>query len=206
MLGRSHRNLNVIKRNGKGNLLGYFLNLKKFRLEFFILTKSWKLSSLWSDFYIFLFNSNLRSFLSHNFMDGCVDDDSNWRFNRACSGREPTGSSSICLHIMSFEINLPPRHHHWTLHAPEVYYYHKSACAHWSIVSVHDFPKWDLIASIQLGHLVLSLIRVSFEAGEFQMSSAPSLRNCPKCNRHSKLSDHRNGSCLGWKCEKFLCQ
>lgn len=87
-------------------------------------------------------------------------------------------------------INLP---RHWTF-SLKAYCYHKSVSVHSSIASVRDFLARDLIASIQLSRLIWNSFRC-WDARALQMNPLPSRKNCPKCNQHSKLLDHRCGSC-----------
>lgn len=78
-----------------------------------------------------------------------------------------------------------------------LYSYHKSAFARLSIASVHDFPKWGLIASIQLNHLISS----SFQLGcstELQTNLLAAQMSSSSCNRWSILQ--KLGRCCG-NCE-----
>lgn len=83
--------------------------------------------------------------------------------------------------------------HHWTF-SLKVYCYHKSVFARWSIVRAHDFPKSDLIASIQLSRLIWNSFRRG-RAVALQMNPWPSQTSCPSCSRRSKLLDRRSGNC-----------
>ena len=100
------------------------------------------------------------------------------------NGRSPTPFSLLFL------INLL---HHWTF-SLKAYCYHKSVFVHLNIESARDFPKWDLIASIQLSRLIWNLYR-RVDTMAIQMNPLPSQMNCPRCNQRSKLSDRRYGNC-----------
>lgn len=88
-----------------------------------------------------------------------------------------------------------------------LYSYHKSVFAHLSIANAHDCPKWDLIVSIQLSHLIWDLIRRGCLEG-LQMNPSTSQMNLSSCNRRSisRKLDRRCGNCgevllheINWK-------
>lgn len=103
--------------------------------------------------------------------------------------------SEMSVPLYSRQINLINLPHHWTF-SLKVYYYHKSAFVHLSIVSVRDFPKRELIDSIQLNRLILSSFQLRYEAVALWMNPSPSQMNYPKCNRCSKLLVRLFGSCV----------
>lgn len=107
-------------------------------------------------------------------------------------------AQSCSTRIGDYEIGEGGRHqinllHHWTFPLG-VYCCHKSVFVHLSIANARDFPKRDLIASIQLGRLGAIRCRRAHSVA-LRRRPLPSHTNCPSCSQRSTLRDHRCGNC-----------